>query len=137
MAGKVIWKPEQANNQIRAWAIRALTAAAIVIQNRAKELVSVPGTGTREPRKPGHTVTVRGKGGKPKSYFLNVEGKQVRVSYKAGKTYYFNVGGKAVRKTKYTAQYHVDTGTGWVKIRRPKRYYRRGPSGAPEVHYGF
>jgi hypothetical protein len=131
VAGHVDWHPEAANRKIRAWAVRSLTAAAIVVETRAKELVSVAGTGTRAAGgKP------KGKGGKPKTYFVNVEGKQVRVSFKAGPAYYFNRGGKMVKRSKYTAQYHVDTGKGWKKVRRPKRFYRRGAGGAPETQFG-
>jgi phage gpG-like protein len=45
MAGTVDWHPETANRKIRSWAVRSLEAAAIVVENKAKELVSVAGTG--------------------------------------------------------------------------------------------
>ena len=155
MAGHVVWNQARADAQIKAWAIKQLTACAVVVQNHARELVSGAGTGTRtvdirsrlRAARAGRadvaagrvrrSVTVTGTGKRPRESYLNVEGKQVRVSYKAGKSYYHNIGGKPVKRTQYTAQYHVDTGTGWRKIRKPKRYYRRGPGGGPQAHYGF
>jgi phage gpG-like protein len=47
MAGTVKWNSQAADRQIRAWAVRSLTAAAIVVVNTCKTNLSHSGTGRR------------------------------------------------------------------------------------------
>lgn len=47
MAGKVVWDQTKADRQIRSWAVKALTASAIVVVNTCKTNLSHSGTGRR------------------------------------------------------------------------------------------
>jgi hypothetical protein len=41
------WHPEATERAVKDWAIKSLEAACIVVENKAKQLVSIAGTGTR------------------------------------------------------------------------------------------
>lgn len=47
MAGHVDWDQDAADRRVRAWAVRALNAAAVVVVNTAKANLSTSGTGRR------------------------------------------------------------------------------------------